>query len=171
MESMNDVTLPQTIALALTGIADPVCELCGAAAFVSCGGHLYCKAQWQQGACKETTMDVNGNDNSPEWGYCTEKGCKEPAEPLWFSGGFPDDPDLSLCHKHIGTRMLAVETERDALRTALRALLASYENYASEHKPPSEWDEYDRMIFPHWQAARLLLAADGVRQKEGAGAK
>lgn len=49
--------------------------------------------------------------------------------------------------------------ERDALRDALRQLLASYENYASEHKPEAEWDEYDMTIFPLWRAARALLEA------------
>lgn len=49
----DNLTLPQTIALALTGTPNPVCELCGAPVFVSCGGHLYCKAQWQQGECED----------------------------------------------------------------------------------------------------------------------
>lgn len=47
-------------------------------------------------------MDVHGNDYSPEWGYCKTEGCGESAEPLWFSGGPPDDPDLLLCYKHTG---------------------------------------------------------------------
>ena len=47
-------------------------------------------------------MDVHGNDNTPEWGLCETPGCSEPAEPLWFSGGFPDDPDLLLCYRHTG---------------------------------------------------------------------
>lgn len=53
-------------------------------------------------------MDVHGNDNTPEWGWCETEGCKEPALPLWFSGGFPDDADLFLCHDHIGKRMGAL---------------------------------------------------------------
>lgn len=44
-------TLPEAIALALTGTADPTCEQCGAPAFVSSSGHLYCQALWQLGAC------------------------------------------------------------------------------------------------------------------------
>jgi hypothetical protein len=49
---MIALTLPQTIALALVGTPDPVCIDCGAPAFVSCGGQLYCKSAWQQGACE-----------------------------------------------------------------------------------------------------------------------
>jgi hypothetical protein len=49
----KELTLSETIALALVGTADPSCELCGAPAFVNCGGHLYCKAEWQEGTCDE----------------------------------------------------------------------------------------------------------------------
>jgi len=48
------------------------------------------------------SIDVNGNDNSPEWGWCQAEGCDETAYPIWESGGYPDDPDLLLCEKHIG---------------------------------------------------------------------
>jgi hypothetical protein len=48
-------------------------------------------------------MDVHGNDNAPEWGWCRHPdGCREDALPLWLSGDFPDDPDLRLCQRHIG---------------------------------------------------------------------
>lgn len=50
-------------------------------------------------------MDVDGNDNSPEWGYCTHVGCRQEAFPIWLSGGYPDDPDLLLCPIHLGSRM------------------------------------------------------------------
>src|SRR3990167_764924 len=60
-------------------------------------------------------MDADGNDNMPEWGYCEVPGCSEPALPLWYSGGFPDDADMKLCVDHIGKRMGALE---EALRTA-----------------------------------------------------
>ena len=50
-------------------------------------------------------MDADGNDNNPEWGYCTHVGCRHEAFPLWLSGGYPDDPDLLLCHEHLGSRM------------------------------------------------------------------
>lgn len=63
-------------------------------------------------------MDVDGNDNSPEWGYCAEPGCGEPAEPLWFSGGPPDDPDLLLCHTHTGERMGKLEALLSAIKEA-----------------------------------------------------
>jgi hypothetical protein len=49
-------------------------------------------------------MDVNGNDNTPEWGWCQE-GCGQPAEPLWLSGAYPVEPDWLLCHQHIGVRI------------------------------------------------------------------
>jgi hypothetical protein len=48
------------------------------------------------------SLDVNGNDNSPEWGWCRTEGCKEEAFPIWKTGDYPDDPDLLLCPKHIG---------------------------------------------------------------------
>jgi len=64
-------------------------------------------------------MDVHGNDNTPEWGYCKTPGCNEPAEPLWFSGDFPDDPDLLLCYKHTGAYIAALEAENATLRAAL----------------------------------------------------
>lgn len=44
-------TLSQSIAYALVGVSNPVCEICGSPAFVSCGGKLLCQAQWQHGAC------------------------------------------------------------------------------------------------------------------------
>jgi len=51
------------------------------------------------------SLDVNGYDNTPEWGYCKTEGCKEEAFPIWLSGDYPDDPDLLLCPKHIGARI------------------------------------------------------------------
>jgi len=45
-------------------------------------------------------MDVNGNDNAPEWGYCQIDGCHQPAIPCYISGGPPDDPDDLLCAEH-----------------------------------------------------------------------
>lgn len=50
-EGQAELSLPESIALALTGMIDPRCELCGTPAFVSHGGHLYCKKQWQKGYC------------------------------------------------------------------------------------------------------------------------
>jgi hypothetical protein len=58
-------------------------------------------------------MDVDGNDNQPEWGYCTAEGCQEAALPIWLEGGCPDDADLFLCQDHIGTEIAR-------LRAALR---------------------------------------------------
>lgn len=46
-------------------------------------------------------IDANGNDNTPEWGYCQTEGCKEPAIPCYLSGsGPPDEPDDLLCAEH-----------------------------------------------------------------------
>lgn len=47
-------------------------------------------------------MDVNGNDSSPEWGYCQVEGCREPAIPCWLpdSDYGVDEPDDLLCANH-----------------------------------------------------------------------
>ena len=55
------------------------------------------------------SVDVNGNDNAPEWGFCTVQGCREAAYPIWYSGGFPDEPDLLFCDTHIGARIATLE--------------------------------------------------------------
>ena len=52
-----------------------------------------------------TTPDVDGNDNQPEWGYCTYPGCTRAALPIWLSGEYPDDADLYFCEQHIGTKI------------------------------------------------------------------
>ena len=75
----------------------------------------------RSGKTRSETMDVHGNDNTPEWGYCKTPGCNEPAEPLWFSGDFPDDPDLLLCYKHTGAYIGDMLTERRALCDILSA--------------------------------------------------
>ena len=98
-------------------------------------------------------MDVNGNDNQPEWGYCTANGCTEAAFPIWESGAYPDDPDLLLCETHIGAEIarlrdqaVKAETARDAwteigakaetdagaLRTCLLAIRADAADYGPE---------------------------------------
>lgn len=64
-------------------------------------------------------LDVNGNDNSPEWGYCTAEGCTEEAFPIWKSGAEPDDPDLLLCPKHIGELIGRLEADAAALRSII----------------------------------------------------
>jgi len=43
--------------------------------------------------------------DGPEWGYCTETDCKEDAMPFWLSGDYPDEPDMLLCYKHIGSHV------------------------------------------------------------------
>lgn len=46
-------------------------------------------------------MDVDGNDNMPEWGYCTHPGCTYAAIPCYLPGNLPpDDPDDFLCADH-----------------------------------------------------------------------
>ena len=60
------------------------------------------------------SIDVNGNDNRPEWGWCKTEGCKEEAFPIWLSGDWPDEPDLLLCPKHIGLHIASLETQRKA---------------------------------------------------------
>jgi len=60
------------------------------------------------------SIDVNGYDNSPEWGTCKAEDCKEDAFPIWLAGDYPDDPDLLLCPKHIGARILRAETAQKA---------------------------------------------------------
>jgi hypothetical protein len=63
-------------------------------------------------------MDADGNDNTPEWGWCTCPGCKSAALPIWLSGAFPDDADFYLCERHIGAKM-------NALIVLLRTVIAS----------------------------------------------
>lgn len=76
------------------------------------------------------SIDVNGNDNQPEWGYCAVGGCPEPAYPIWYSGGFPDDPDLLLCDQHSSARILELEKECEALKIGQRAWV---ERGAADH--------------------------------------
>lgn len=46
-------------------------------------------------------MDVHGNDNTPEWGYCTVDGCMNEANPYWFPDNeYPNDPDGKYCTEH-----------------------------------------------------------------------
>ncbi len=47
-------------------------------------------------------MDVDGNDNSPEWGYCQVAGCEWAAIPCYLSDSDygVDDPDDLLCVEH-----------------------------------------------------------------------
>ena len=61
-------TLSEAIAQALVGTPDPRCELCGGPAFVNCGGHLYCKPQWQQGECnaERALLEAERDAHTPE---------------------------------------------------------------------------------------------------------
>jgi len=46
-------------------------------------------------------MDADGNDNRPEWGYCQQEGCKEPAIPCYLPDNEPPgEPDDLLCCEH-----------------------------------------------------------------------
>lgn len=76
-------------------------------------------------------MDVNGNDNNPEWGWCKHDGCSEPAEPLWFTREYPDDPDLLLCYKHTGEWVGDLVKERNEARRMLIAMYKGGESLPS----------------------------------------
>lgn len=48
-------------------------------------------------------MDTDGNDNTPEWGYCTVEDCRYDAIPCYLPGSYPpDEPDDLLCADHCG---------------------------------------------------------------------
>jgi hypothetical protein len=44
-----------------------------------------------------------------------------------------------------------------ALLAALTSLMDSHEAYAASEKNWPDWDEYDRMMYPRWLAAKELL--------------
>lgn len=92
-------------------------------------------------------MDVHGNDNGPEWGLCETPGCSEPAEPLWFSGGFPDDPDLLLCYRHTGEHI-------GKLRVAVEKALVFHNRYCDRVGAADGWA---RAVH---EALRAALTAD-----------
>lgn len=69
------------------------------------------------------SIDVDGNDNQPEWGYCTYPGCTHAALPIWLSGSYPDDADLFLCEDHIGSKINALMV---LLRTAVDMIQSNY---------------------------------------------
>lgn len=48
-------------------------------------------------------------NEGPEWGWCTHTGCHEAALPIWLSDGPPSDPDMFLCHAHIGLHIAALQ--------------------------------------------------------------
>lgn len=102
-------------------------------------------------------LDVNGNDNQPEWGYCHTEGCKEGAFPIWKSGAYPDDPDLLLCPKHLGELIGSLEADAAALREAIEGILEDDSAYVSLDDQRRRWSE--RM-----KAAEAALS-------QGAGAK
>ena len=52
------------------------------------------------------SIDVNGNDNQPEWGWCRAPECENEAMPIWFEGGPDGDPDLLLCPDCIGLEIV-----------------------------------------------------------------
>lgn len=131
------------------------------------------------------SIDVNGYDNTPEWGYCTTPGCKEEAFPIWKSGDYPDDPDLLLCPKHLGLligdlsrqigeqnttigyqdAMLARATaDAMALRIVLRPLVRLPDNgiFSPEQMLARQAIEADRpgaALLAELEAARAVVAA------------
>lgn len=126
------------------------------------------------------SIDVNGNDNTPEWGYCEHPGCPEPAYPIWFSGGEPDDPDLLLCEAHIGARLLHEMTARKAWTeigaraqadsAALRQAIQAYRN-AREllMRDPEQFSDAECLaIIREKQAADTAIAAMLTADHSGA---
>lgn len=45
----------------------------------------------------------------------------------------------------------------EKLYSLLLRLCKSYECYSTLHKPESEWDEYDQMMYPTWNELAELL--------------
>jgi hypothetical protein len=70
------------------------------------------------------SIDVNGFDNSPEWGTCKAEGCHEDAYPIWESGAYPDDPDLLLCEMHIGREIARLRDQAAHAEAARKAWTA-----------------------------------------------
>lgn len=92
-------------------------------------------------------MDVHGNDNTPEWGFCTAPGCTNAAYPIWLSGEYPDDPDLLLCETHIGAEIARLRTLLDS---AYHALLS----YAHGNSAPFLAEEVAAAIKANMKARR-----------------
>lgn len=127
------------------------------------------------------SIDVNGNDNQPEWGYCAADGCKEPAYPIWYSGGQPDDPDLLLCERHIGARIAALEQDLNAASALvaqgkkLADAMQSYFNKLGTKKidqHPERYEIYemaealaDYGIIEQQAAARPMLFAETIAER------
>lgn len=88
-----------------------------------------------------TGLDVNGNDNTPEWGYCSAEGCREGAFPIWKSGDAPDDPDLLLCPTHLGRLIGQQEADAAALREAIEGILEDDSAYVSLDDQRRRWPE------------------------------
>lgn len=86
-------------------------------------------------------LDVNGYDNTPEWGWCHTEGCKEEAFPIWKSGEYPDDPDLLLCPRHIGLLIRQQEAGAAALREAIEGILEDDSAYVSLDDQRRRWSE------------------------------
>jgi hypothetical protein len=132
-------SLPETIALALTGTADPRCG-CGAPAFVSHDSHLYCQALWQQGACVPPFTDVCLSCGDPcldsTCAACHEAGedLSPPAEPA----AAPTAALLSTDQCKVGEALAwefgadpvgflaQLETFTDRARHAVAAAMAAY---------------------------------------------
>lgn len=87
-----------------------------------------------------------------------------------LSKGADCDCPLCLADDLLGMAMDAQVTLDSARRRieelteAATDVLKSIENYTSENKPESEWDEYDYMMIPKWKRLRAALAPPQERE-------
>ena len=49
------------------------------------------------------------------------------------------------------------KTEMDDFISAVDDITKSYECYSALHKPETEWDEYDYMMYPKWKKLLEIL--------------
>ena len=91
-------------------------------------------------------MDVHGNDNTPEWGWCKHDGCREAALPIWLSGDYPDDPDLLLCPKHIGEHIAHLHEAADLAVRGFRRWKRNQKRDGSRHEAEHGLDDLGQGI-------------------------
>ena len=78
------------------------------------------------------SIDVNGNDNQPEWGWCRGPESDNEAMPIWFGGDPDDDPDLLLCLDCIGLEIAQLHSVIDRAARQLPGNPAAAEAILSE---------------------------------------
>lgn len=84
-------------------------------------------------------------------------------------------PDFNGTHRSPGaTKEVAFDAlsgspaqgEREKeLERMVRRLSRSFECYTAQHKPESEWDEYDRCILPVWREALAMVPPSPVEPR------